>query len=104
MAGSSTNGTVGENHTQDAPTRRDETNRRLTDEEFNRYSRQMIVPGMGKDGQLRLINSRILIIGAGGLGCPAAQYIAGAGVGTIGIIDGDTVEISNLHRQVGHAT
>ncbi|KAL2154534.1 hypothetical protein VTH82DRAFT_3210 [Thermothelomyces myriococcoides] len=73
--------------------------RRLTDDEFERYSRQVIVPG-----QLRLINSRVLIIGAGGLGCPAAQYIAGAGVGTIGIIDGDVVEASNLHRQVGHST
>ncbi|KAK4192859.1 hypothetical protein QBC35DRAFT_399270 [Podospora australis] len=78
--------------------------RRLTDEEFDRYSRQMIVPGMGKEGQLRLINSKILIIGAGGLGCPAAQYVAGAGVGTIGIVDDDVVETSNLHRQVGHAT
>ncbi|KAK4174833.1 hypothetical protein QBC36DRAFT_302492 [Triangularia setosa] len=78
--------------------------RRLTDEEFDRYSRQMIVPGMGKEAQLRLINSKVLIIGAGGLGCPAAQYIAGAGIGTIGIIDGDVVEPSNLHRQVGHAT
>ncbi|KAL2147710.1 hypothetical protein VTI28DRAFT_7062 [Corynascus sepedonium] len=78
--------------------------RRLTDDEFDRYSRQMIVPGMGKEGQLRLINSRVLIIGAGGLGCPAAQYIAGAGIGTIGIIDSDVVEASNLHRQVGHST
>ncbi|KAH6619439.1 hypothetical protein B0J18DRAFT_244509 [Chaetomium sp. MPI-SDFR-AT-0129] len=78
--------------------------RRLTDDEFDRYSRQMIVPGMGREGQLRLIESRLLIIGAGGLGCPAAQYIAGAGVGTIGIVDGDIVEASNLHRQVGHAT
>ncbi|KAL2124873.1 hypothetical protein VTJ04DRAFT_1238 [Mycothermus thermophilus] len=78
--------------------------RRLTDEEFERYSRQMIVPGMGRHGQLRLINSSVLIIGAGGLGCPAAQYIAGAGIGTIGIVDGDVVEISNLHRQVAHAT
>ncbi|KAK4098814.1 hypothetical protein N658DRAFT_476462 [Parathielavia hyrcaniae] len=78
--------------------------RQLTDDEVDRYSRQMIVPGMGKEGQLRLINSRVLIIGAGGLGCPAAQYIAGAGIGTVGIVDGDVVETSNLHRQVGHAT
>ncbi|EAA35153.1 hypothetical protein GE21DRAFT_1979 [Neurospora crassa] len=81
-----------------------DTSRPLTEDELDRYSRQMIVPGMGKEAQLRLINAKVLIIGAGGLGCPAAQYIAGAGIGTIGIADGDTVERSNLHRQVGHST
>ncbi|KAK1833741.1 hypothetical protein QBC39DRAFT_39233 [Podospora conica] len=103
MAGLDENSTAEEGNQHDSNLENG-SNRRLTDEEFDRYSRQMIVPGMGKEGQLRLINGRILIIGAGGLGCPAAQYIAGAGVGTIGIMDGDVVETSNLHRQVGHAT
>jgi adenylyltransferase/sulfurtransferase len=60
--------------------------------------------GLICSGQLLLKNASVLIIGAGGLGCPAAAYIAGAGLGTIGIMDGDTVETSNLHRQILHST
>jgi len=69
-----------------------------------RYSRQMQLPEIGEEGQQRLKNSSVLLIGAGGLGSPAALYLAGAGIGKIGIIDGDSVEISNLHRQVLHGT
>ncbi|KAL7273127.1 hypothetical protein RUND412_004036 [Rhizina undulata] len=73
-------------------------------EEYRRYGRQMILPEIGFEGQKRLKKSRVLIVGAGGLGSPAAAYIAGAGVGAIGIIDHDTVEHSNLHRQIVHAS
>ncbi|KAH0611344.1 uncharacterized protein H6S33_010609 [Morchella sextelata] len=73
-------------------------------DEYRRYGRQMIMPEIGFDGQLRLKRAKVLIVGAGGLGSPAAAYIAGAGVGTIGIIDHDTVEHSNLHRQIIHST
>lgn len=65
-----------------------------------RYSRQEILPGVGEQGQKKLFSSRVLVVGAGGLGCPALLYLAGAGVGTIGVCDGDRVDITNLQRQV----
>ncbi len=65
-----------------------------------RYSRQVILKQIGYEGQTKLLNSKVLVVGAGGLGCPILTYLAGAGVGTIGIVDFDTIGISNLNRQV----
>jgi len=76
----------------------------FTDSEIERYARHIILKGIGIEGQLKLLNSKVLIIGAGGLGSPAALYLAAAGVGTIGIADGDVVDLSNLQRQIIHRT
>ncbi|MGW9403072.1 molybdopterin-synthase adenylyltransferase MoeB [Arthrobacter sp. NPDC055585] len=76
---------------------------RLGKEEKERYSRHLILPGFGEEGQLRLKNAKVLVIGAGGLGSPALLYLAAAGVGTLGILDDDSVDTSNLQRQVIHS-
>ncbi len=77
---------------------------KLSSEEIERYSRQIILRGVGGPGQNRLKAARVLAIGAGGLGSPALQYLAGAGVGTLGIADDDRVALHNLHRQLLHGT
>jgi sulfur-carrier protein adenylyltransferase/sulfurtransferase len=77
---------------------------RLTADQMERYSRQIILEELGIEGQTRLLGSKVLIIGAGGLGSPTALYLAAAGVGTLGIVDGDKVDLTNLHRQILHAT
>jgi molybdopterin/thiamine biosynthesis adenylyltransferase len=76
----------------------------FTDEQLERYSRHIILPDIGIEGQSAIQEGKVLIIGAGGLGSPAALYLAAAGVGTIGIADADRVELSNLQRQVIHFT
>src|SRR5881275_2993473 len=74
----------------------------LSKEEVARYSRHLIIPDVGVDGQKRLKNAKVLVVGAGGLGSPALLYLAAAGVGTLGIVEFDTVDESNLQRQVIH--
>ena len=76
--------------------------RTLRPDQFERYSRHVLIPEVGEEGQLRLLESKVLLIGAGGLGSPAALYLAAAGVGTLGIIDADVVDASNLQRQILH--
>lgn len=76
----------------------------FTNEQLERYSRHIILKEVGAKGQKKLLNAKVLIIGAGGLGTPAAMYLAAAGVGTIGIADADEVDLSNLQRQIIHTT
>jgi adenylyltransferase/sulfurtransferase len=76
----------------------------LTESQLERYSRHIILSQVGGIGQEKLLNGRVLLIGAGGLGSPAALYLGAAGIGTIGLIDGDVVDLSNLQRQIAHRT
>ena len=81
-----------------------EVPRALDDAKRRRYSRHLLIPEVGEEGQLRLLDARILLIGAGGLGSPASLYLAAAGVGTLGIVDDDAVDETNLQRQIVHST
>ncbi len=76
----------------------------FTDDQVTRYSRHILLPEVGGKGQKKLAKARVFIVGAGGLGSPAALYLAAAGVGTLGVIDADVVDLSNLQRQVIHHT
>ena len=76
----------------------------FTNDEIERYSRHIILPEVGGEGQKKLIESKVLVVGAGGLGSIILMYLAAAGVGTLGIIDDDKIELSNLQRQIIHKT
>jgi molybdopterin/thiamine biosynthesis adenylyltransferase/rhodanese-related sulfurtransferase len=81
-----------------------ETSRALDADQKNRYSRHVLLPEIGLEGQLKLLDAKVLLLGAGGLGSPTALYLAAAGVGTLGLVDDDVVDVSNLQRQVIHST
>ncbi len=76
----------------------------FTDDQIDRYARHLVLPEIGEEGQARLLESKVLVIGAGGLGSPLLLYLAAAGVGTLGVVDDDEVDLSNLQRQILHAT
>src|SRR5215470_2866544 len=76
----------------------------LSEEQFQRYARHLILDEVGEEGQLKLLQSRVLVVGAGGLGSPLLLYLAAAGVGTLGVVDNDRVDLTNLQRQIVHAT
>ncbi len=76
----------------------------LTEQQFERYARHLILDEVGEEGQAKLVAARVLVVGAGGLGSPVLLYLAAAGIGTLGIVDDDTVDLSNLQRQIVHPT
>lgn len=76
----------------------------FSDDQVQRYSRHLLLPEIGWEGQERLLRAKVVLVGAGGLGSPVGYYLAAAGVGTIGVVDGDRVELSNLQRQIAHTT